>query len=149
MATILTHPPQRSPPLPADKLRRLASLDGDADRLVYHYYDASGNWHLLDGDKIAALCGVFFAEQLQAAGLTMDPEREGDANYVAVAAVQTAYANGASHKYIQETLSLPAPLTKTGVRPRARALSAVAVRATHTPLTCPHFNRSSSCTTRL
>ncbi len=29
------------------------SLDGDADRLVYHYWDADGAWRLLDGDKQA------------------------------------------------------------------------------------------------
>ena len=34
---------------------RGASFDGDADRLVYFYLDAQGNFKLLDGDKIATL----------------------------------------------------------------------------------------------
>ncbi len=37
---------------------RGASLDGDADRLVYFYLDDQGNFKLLDGDKIATL-GLF------------------------------------------------------------------------------------------
>lgn len=34
---------------------RAASLDGDADRLVYYYIDPNGAFQLLDGDKIATL----------------------------------------------------------------------------------------------
>ena len=41
-----------------DKGARLCSFDGDADRIVYHFFDDdSGEWRLLDGDKIA----VFFS----------------------------------------------------------------------------------------
>ena len=34
---------------------RAASVDGDADRLVYFYLDQTGTFKLLDGDKIATL----------------------------------------------------------------------------------------------
>lgn len=39
--------------------QRAASLDGDADRLVYFYLDTQGKFKLLDGDKIATL-GLLF-----------------------------------------------------------------------------------------
>ena len=40
---------------------RACSLDGDADRIVFHYYD-SDQGRLLDGDKIAALCVSWVSE---------------------------------------------------------------------------------------
>jgi phosphoacetylglucosamine mutase len=55
---------------PADAGLRCASLDGDADRLVYHSFTAAGRWRLLDGDKIACLCAAFLADLLKAAGLS-------------------------------------------------------------------------------
>jgi len=54
----------------ADAGLRCASLDGDADRLVYHSFSAAGTWRLLDGDKIACLCAAFLADLLRAAGLS-------------------------------------------------------------------------------
>ena len=109
---------------------RCASLDGDADRLVYHYWDARGNWRLLDGDKIAALAGMFVQAQLAALGLVVSGEGGGHHGHgaaggagsggspttVSVGVVQTAYANGASTAYISGTLGLPVPLAKTGVK---------------------------------
>lgn len=41
--------------MPLEAGIRAASLDGDADRLVYFYLDEQGNFKLLDGDKIATL----------------------------------------------------------------------------------------------
>ena len=41
--------------MPLEVGKRAASLDGDADRLVYFYRDTQGNFKLLDGDKIATL----------------------------------------------------------------------------------------------
>ncbi len=41
--------------MPLEVGTRAASLDGDADRLVYFYLDTQGNFKLLDGDKIATL----------------------------------------------------------------------------------------------
>ncbi len=66
-----------------------AAVDGDADRLVYFYFEADGSMVLLDGDKIAALFAVFLADCL--AGVPS----------VAVSVVHTAYANGASSKFLQ------------------------------------------------
>lgn len=41
---------------------RCASLDGDADRLVYFYPDGEGNAVLLDGDHISVLFTKFIME---------------------------------------------------------------------------------------
>ena len=75
----------------ADKNLRCCSVDGDADRVVYHYFDDEGNWRLLDGDAIACLCGVFFADQLAAAGLSVSPDDRDADNFVNLGLVQTAY----------------------------------------------------------
>jgi phosphoacetylglucosamine mutase len=64
-----------------------ASVDGDADRLVYFYFKADGSMILLDGDKIATLFAVFLADCLKDTA-------------VKVSVVQTAYANGASSKFL-------------------------------------------------
>ena len=124
---------------------RACSVDGDADRIVFHYYtqpgapsssgdgdgagggagggaDASSGggggggggaggaapeWRLLDGDKIAALCASFVRDEL--ATLQLSPPLK-------LAVVQTAYANGASSRYLRETLGLHVPMAKTGVK---------------------------------
>jgi len=118
------------------RLLRCASLDGDADRLVYWYFDEAGTWRLLDGDKIATLAAAFLADQLRDLGLaiTSEPTHEAHTAYhppghggaskaaaaplsaVSVGVVQTAYANGASSRYIRESLRLPVALAKTGVK---------------------------------
>lgn len=87
---------QKLPPSLASKLKpgqRGCSLDGDADRLMYFYLDDTGKFHMLDGDKIAALTAAFIVELVKNAGL------EGQIN---LGVVQTAYANGASTKYLSE-----------------------------------------------
>lgn len=48
---------------------------------------------MLDGDKIAALVAAFIVELVKGAGLD---------NEIKVGVVQTAYANGASTKYLSE-----------------------------------------------
>lgn len=73
--------------------QRGCSLDGDADRLMYYYLDDRGQFHMLDGDKIAALVAAFIVDLVKTAGL----EEE-----VRVGIVQTAYANGGSTKYLSE-----------------------------------------------
>jgi phosphoacetylglucosamine mutase len=120
---------------------RCASLDGDADRLVYWYWDKQGQWKLLDGDKIASIAATFLAEQLTALGAEIIGEpthshdvhdgvsdhpidlhamTSSDANKpfgrVSVGVVQTAYANGASTFYIKNNLQLPVIIAKTGVK---------------------------------
>ena len=86
---------------------RACSLDGDADRIVFHYYDSSGKWRLLDGDKIAALCVSWVSELLGDLKL---------ATPLTMAAVQTAYANGASTRYIETALGLETTCVPTGVK---------------------------------
>ncbi|KAK7906927.1 hypothetical protein WMY93_015539 [Mugilogobius chulae] len=84
---------------------RCCSFDGDADRIVYYYCDAEGQFHLLDGDKIATLISTFLKELLTQAGLDLN-----------MAVVQTAYANGSSTRYLEETMKLTVKCTKTGVK---------------------------------
>ena len=76
--------------------QRACSLDGDADRLIYFYLDERGLFHMLDGDKIAALVAAFIVELVKNAGLE---ER------IRVGIVQTAYANGGSTKYLSAVSS--------------------------------------------
>ena len=87
---------QKLPPSLATHIKpgqRGCSLDGDADRLMYFYLDERGQFHMLDGDKIAALVAAFIVDLVKAAGL----EEE-----IRVGIVQTAYANGGSTKYLSE-----------------------------------------------
>ncbi|KAF5390183.1 hypothetical protein D9757_002983 [Collybiopsis confluens] len=63
---------QKLPPSLANVLRpgqRACSFDGDADRLIYFYLDDRGVFHMLDGDKIAALVAAFIVELVKVAGL--------------------------------------------------------------------------------
>ncbi|RHY84795.1 hypothetical protein DYB26_010181, partial [Aphanomyces astaci] len=85
--------------------KRACSLDGDADRVVFHYFDDQGAWHLLDGDKIACLFADFFADKL--AVLELDE--------ISLGVVQTAYANGGAHAYLKAK-QIPIGLAKTGVK---------------------------------
>lgn len=88
------------------------SLDGDADRIVF--FSAKEDHELttlLDGDKIAVLIAHFIKKelnQLYAANNTLPK--------ITMGVVQTAYANGASTLYLQETLKVPVVVTKTGVK---------------------------------
>ncbi|NXP52263.1 AGM1 mutase, partial [Heliornis fulica] len=84
---------------------RCCSLDGDADRIVYYYKDGDGLFHLIDGDKIATLISIFLKELLAKVGQTLK-----------MAVVQTAYANGSSTRYLEETLKVPVHCVKTGVK---------------------------------
>lgn len=84
---------------------RCCSFDGDADRIVYYYSDAAGQFHLLDGDKIATLISTYLKELLTQAGLDLQ-----------IAVVQTAYANGSSTYYLENTMNVIVKCTKTGVK---------------------------------
>ncbi|NXF75448.1 AGM1 mutase, partial [Sclerurus mexicanus] len=84
---------------------RCCSFDGDADRIVYYYKDATGHFHLIDGDKIATLISIFLKELLAKV----------KQNFT-MAVVQTAYANGSSTRYLEETLKVPVHCVKTGVK---------------------------------
>lgn len=100
---------------PADAGMRCASLDGDADRLVYFSVLPNSNKiDLVDGDKILSLFAWFLKEQL---GILNGPE-DGKANksyQASLGVVQTAYANGASTDYLRQ-LGLEVVLTPTGVK---------------------------------
>lgn len=88
-----------------DGEKLICSLDGDADRIVFHAY-LGNDWVLLDGDKIAALLAVFLHQELNAAGLL--PQ-------YSFGVVQTAYANGASTLFLREK-GLTVDFAKTGVK---------------------------------
>ena len=73
--------------------QRGCSLDGDADRLIYFYLDERNQFHMLDGDKIATLVASFIVDLVRLSRLD---------GQVQVGVVQTAYANGASSKYLSD-----------------------------------------------
>jgi len=102
--------PAGAPALPRGA--RMASLDGDADRIVYFAVDCD-QLRLLDGDKIAALLARLVRRELEAVagalGLGLDAAE-------AVGCVQTAYANGASTRFLRDELKVGVPLVKTGVK---------------------------------
>ncbi len=81
-------------------MKYVASLDGDADRIVFHYKDDRGRLVLLDGDKIAVLVSSFLQEEILTLS-TAVPE----AKYIRCGIVQTAYANGSSTNYLKVRLS--------------------------------------------
>jgi phosphoacetylglucosamine mutase len=81
-----------------------ASLDGDADRIVFWLRKSAQSWQLLDGDKIAALLGVFLVKQFTALEISPD-----------FVAVQTAYANGASGQFLKDN-GIAVKIAKTGVK---------------------------------
>lgn len=89
--------------LQPDKL--LASFDGDADRLIC-YYQGDNGFNLLDGDKIATLIASFFGQVFKSL----------DKLSLKIGLIQTAYANGSSTKYVEETLKIPVVCAKTGVK---------------------------------
>lgn len=104
--------------------QRCVSLDGDADRLVYFYFrkdssQDSTQFRLLDGDKIAILLASFLAEQLEVLSwqengtLLKPPERD-----LNLGVVQTAYANGASSRCLDQGLrfKIPRVQSPTGVK---------------------------------
>lgn len=88
--------------------RYMASFDGDADRIVFHYEDEAGKFHLLDGDKIAVLVSSFIQDELRC----IDPEGKA----VKCGVVQTAYANGSSTLYLTNVVKTNVVIAKTGVK---------------------------------
>lgn len=86
---------------------RCVTFDGDADRVLYFYYDKDHEFHLLDGDRIATLVVGYLKEKLDKTGVVLDR---------GLGIVQTAYANGNSTSYAESTLGVPVACTKTGVK---------------------------------
>ena len=93
-------PPSLASTINANPGVRACSFDGDADRIVYYYNDASGRFRLLDGDKIAVMAAMWLMELVEKAKL-----HEGD-DAVTVGVVQTAYANGSSTKFLKSVSSM-------------------------------------------
>lgn len=83
------------------------SFDGDADRVVFYYIDENEKFHLLDGDKISTLFAFFLNNLLKESKLT---------DKLKLGVVQTAYANGSSTNYLNNTLKIPVSIAKTGVK---------------------------------
>ncbi|KAL8053486.1 hypothetical protein ABFX02_05G075500 [Erythranthe guttata] len=97
---------------PSDAGIRCASLDGDADRLVYFSVLSNSNKiDLVDGDKILSLFALFLKEQLR----ILDDKANTSSYKASLGVVQTAYANGASTEYLKQ-LGLEVVLTPTGVK---------------------------------
>ncbi|WCJ20700.1 Phosphoacetylglucosamine mutase [Euphorbia peplus] len=94
---------------------RCASLDGDADRLVYFSVMPSNcsKIALVDGDKILSLFALFVKEQLSI--LMEGNGKLNDEYQPRLGIIQTAYANGASTDYLKQ-LGLGVVLTPTGVK---------------------------------
>lgn len=87
--------------------KRYASLDGDADRVVYFYLGEKNTLNLLDGDKILALFALYLKDELKISGLDQD---------LSLGVVQTPYANGASTEYLKNQLNLKVDFADTGVK---------------------------------
>ncbi|KNC82100.1 phosphoacetylglucosamine mutase [Sphaeroforma arctica JP610] len=81
------------------------SFDGDADRVMYYFFDKDMKFHMLDGDKIATLIGGYLAELVKDAGHSLN-----------LGVVQTAYANGSSTAYLENEMKVPIACTPTGVK---------------------------------
>lgn len=87
-----------------------ASIDGDADRIVFFSCSdtTTSSMALLDGDKITALLAGYIGRLLADANL--------DKKF-SLGVVQTAYANGASTKYLEKAVGADRiACTKTGVK---------------------------------
>jgi phosphoacetylglucosamine mutase len=54
-----------------DVLKKFASIDGDADRVVYFYVDNEKRFCLLDGDKIIALVATYLQNLTKEARLNL------------------------------------------------------------------------------
>ncbi|CAA90456.1 N-acetylglucosamine-phosphate mutase [Schizosaccharomyces pombe] len=99
---------KQSPPLALEgkiKPNQLyASIDGDADRLIFYYINQNRKFHLLDGDKISTALVGYLNILVKKSGMPFS-----------LGVVQTAYANGASTEYLQD-LGITTVFTPTGVK---------------------------------
>ena len=87
---------------------RCVSIDGDADRLIYFETRADGGIDLIDGDQLATLIADYLSGLVRdAAPFLRD---------IKVGVVQTAYANGASTRFLTSTLGEAPACVPTGVK---------------------------------
>lgn len=89
-----------------DKLERCCCMDGDADRLVYFYSNSDEKFCLLDGDKVAALFGLWIHSKLEILKIT---------DKVNMGVVETSYANGSASEFLRKN-NIPLSFAKTGVK---------------------------------
>lgn len=87
-----------------DRGKSFASIDGDADRVVFFFVSQDESCHLLDGDKISALLAQFIQRLLV------------ETDEISIGVVQTAYANGAASDFIANVLGIPLHCVATGVK---------------------------------
>ena len=78
-----------------------ASLDGDADRIVFYYLNEQSKFQLLNGDKISALIAYYISKKLD--------------DLTNVAVIHTGYSNQAFIEFIQ-SLGIKTYCTATGVK---------------------------------
>ncbi len=81
--------------LPLTNYPKYCSIDGDADRLVYFFFDQNHQFYMLDGDRFSVLFALFISKKLNDAKLL---------DQVKIGVIQTAYANGSSTDYIVNTM---------------------------------------------
>ncbi|WBW71708.1 N-acetylglucosamine-phosphate mutase [Schizosaccharomyces osmophilus] len=81
-----------------------ASVDGDADRIIFYFTEKEKKFHLLDGDRISILLVSFLKILVQKSRLPLS-----------IGVIQTAYANGSSTAYLKN-LGVLTICTKTGVK---------------------------------
>jgi len=97
------------------EVNRFASLDGDADRIVFHYLRKRKNlksFGLIDGDKIAALVALFVQNEINILkAFAPNVMRE-----LRCGIVQTAYANGSSTLFLKNVAKIDVKIAKTGVK---------------------------------
>lgn len=86
---------------------RCVTFDGDADRVLYFYFNKENKFCLLDGDRIATLMVGYLKDKLDKTGVSLER---------GLGIVQTAYANGSSTSYAESTLGVPVACAKTGVK---------------------------------
>lgn len=83
---------------------RSATLDGDADRLVYYRrLSEDSTFELVDGDKILAFIVAHILQQIPPGQFT-------------VGAIHTAYTNGACVEYLQKLGNVDVVCARTGVK---------------------------------
>lgn len=96
-----------------------ASVDGDTDRIVF--FSQVPKFTLCDGDKIAVLICDFLQSQVSSLETALQHISDGahtkEGKPLKLGVVQTAYANGASTKYLRQVLGEDRVLiAKTGVK---------------------------------
>jgi phosphoacetylglucosamine mutase len=93
-----------------------ASFDGDADRIAF-FGGTNDDCFVFDGDKITTIVCDFLQAEVAALKKACESSPTLSKQSMTLGAVQTAYANGASTKYLQSVLGDGNVLiAKTGVR---------------------------------